>query len=452
MNLLNWLGYEKVKKKGRSGGSIISRWINGVEHLNPKDQQSMVDAYKHWIYICANKNANAVAKQPLKLYVAKKDKNYKCLQPTREISRKEKDYLRENHYNYYRKAVVIEEVVNHPFLDLIKNVNPYTNYTDFIFLTQLYKELTGNNYWYMNLNGFGQPKELWTLPAQRTSIVPSKADFIKGYVYTREDGEKIPLTKNEIVHFKFPNPNDMYYGASPVMAAATSYNLRENADKYENALFTNMGRPEGYFTTEQSLGEVEFERLQKQLKDNWGGVRNAGKDPLFENGLEYKYASIPPRDLSYVELRKMGREEIATIFGVPMSKLITEDVNKANAETGGHDYEADTIQPRLQALAEEINEAVLPLYDDKIFCAFENPVREDAKIKLEKNVKYATVGIYTRNEIREEEGKQPIQSIEGLEGLDIPLTPSNTIAMGQENPNKDNQSPKKPKKPKDDDK
>jgi len=444
MDFLKFLGLQRLQK-GRSGGSFNSRLIAGREYIDPKDKASLLQAYRNWVYICANKNATAVSKQPLRLYVAKTDASRKSLQPTRKVESNTLRYLKQNHYGSMRKAVVVEEVVEHPFLTLIKNPNTFLNQKDFFFLTQLFKELAGDSYWYKNNNRLKQPKELWNLYPNLMSIIPGETNYVDGYIYTREDGQHIPIKTEEIVHFLFPNPNDKYYGASPVMAVASSYNIRENADKYENALFTNMGTLEGYFTTKESIRDADFERIKEQIKNNWSGVKNAGKSPLLDNGLEYKAVSQSPRDLSYVELRKNTREEIAAAFGVPLSKIITENVNKSNSETGSHDYEADTILPRLVSLAEEINETILPLYSDNIFCAFDNPVREDMKITIDRNVKYATAGIKTRNEIRKEEGLPPITSVDGLEGLDIPLTPSNTIPMGQENPKEDNQSPDKDK-------
>ena len=439
MGFLEFLGLQKLQK-GRSGGSFNSRMLTGKEYVDPKDKASLLKAYRNWVYICANKNATAVSKQPLRFYVTSDNKQTKFLRPTKKVDFATKRYLNENHYNSMRKAVVVEEVVEHQVIDLFKNPNSFLNQKDFLFLTQLFKELAGDSYWYQNLNALKQPKELWNLYPNLMSIVPGTDKYVDGYIYTREDGEKIPIKPEEIVHFLFPNPNDKYYGASPVMAVAASYNIRENADNYENALFTNMGRLEGYFTTKLNVHDASFDRLVKQIKKNWTGVHNAGKTPVLDNGLEYKPVSQSPRDLSYVELRKNTREEIAAAFGVPLSKIITENVNKSNSETGSHDYEADTILPRLVSLAEEINETIMPLYSDNLFCAFDNPVREDMKITLEKQKMHATVGIKTRNEIRKEEGMLPITSIEGLEGLDVPLTPSNTIPMDQENPDEDNQA------------
>ncbi|MEA3340906.1 MAG: phage portal protein, partial [Chloroflexota bacterium] len=267
MGFLEKLGLQRIQK-GHSGGSFNSRLIAGREYIDPKDKKSLLDAYRNWVYICANKNATAVSKQPLRFYVTSDNEKTKFLRPTKKIDNATERYLTANHYNSIRKAAVVEEVVEHQVIDLFKNPNSFLNQKDFFFLTQLFKELSGDSYWYKNLNAFKQPKELWNLYPNLTSIIPGKTDYVAGYIYTREDGEKIPIKPEEMVHFLFPNPNDKYYGASPVMAVAASYNIRENADNYENALFTNMGRLEGYFTTKESIRDADFKRLEKQIKKN----------------------------------------------------------------------------------------------------------------------------------------------------------------------------------------
>lgn len=433
MGFLEKLGLQRLQK-GRSGGSFNSRIITGREYVDPKDKKSLLQAYRNWVYICANKNATAVSKQPLRFYATSTNKNTKFLRPTKEVDRATLRYLNANHYDSMRKAVVVEEVVEHQVIDLFKNPNSFLNQKDFFFLTQLFKELSGDSYWYQNLNALKQPKELWNLYPNLMSIVPGVSEYIAGYIYKREDGEKIPIKPEEIVHFLFPNPNDKYYGASPVQAIATAYNIQENADKYENALFTNMGTLEGYFTTKESIRDADFKRIQEQIKKNWSGIKNAGKSPLLDNGLTYQAVSQSPRDLSYGELRKGTREIIAASFGVPLSKIITENVNKSNSETGSHDYEADTILPRLVSMAEEINETIMPLYSDNLFCAFDNPVREDMKIVIQKNDLYVKNGTYNRNEVRKQEG------LEEKPELEAHLNPANTIPIGQENPNEDNQA------------
>lgn len=245
----------------------------------PGDFYNMVQAYKSWVYICASRNAINVAQVPLKLYVSKKKNSKKLLVQTKEVKKEVKDFIFSspnlNLIECVRKGVDIEEVVEHPFLNLLRNVNSFTNRFDLLEATELYLELIGNSYWYVIKNNFGIPSEIWVVPGHFMSVVPDKEKFIKGYAY-RNGLEIVPFDEKEIIHFKFTG-TDMFYGKSPLSAILNAFNKEENIDRYADALFRNMGTPEGILTTEQDLSEEAFERIRDTWKQTYGGVGNAGK-------------------------------------------------------------------------------------------------------------------------------------------------------------------------------
>ena len=100
------------------------------ELVTPTDFKSQLNAYKSWIYVCANKNAISLSSFPLRLYVAKTTKN-KLLVRTKKLNRKTREFLHSEKMghlaSYINKSVEIEEVIEHPFLTLMKNVNPFSN-------------------------------------------------------------------------------------------------------------------------------------------------------------------------------------------------------------------------------------------------------------------------------------------------------------------------------------
>ena len=44
-------------------------------------------------------------------------------------------------------------------------------------------------------------------------------------------------------------------------------------------------------------------------------------------------------------------------------------------------------------------------YDERLFCAFDNPVPEDREFRLKENTEYLKVGALSRDEVRSEIGK-----------------------------------------------
>ncbi len=409
MGLIDWAKAKLSRSSSKPNAGFMpslltAPWQNGREIIRPGNFQNQIDANKHWVYVCAQKNAAAVASTKLRLYAAVSGRERRLVK-TSPVEPEVKDFLSKNPglKEWVRKGLDIEEVEDHPFLDLMKGVNSFMGRFTLLETTELFLELTGNAYWYVALNTLGLPAEIWIMPSQHTSIVGSKDNFIAGYVY-RFASEEITFSPEEVVHFKFPNPANSRYGRSPLMAIADTYNIYENMQTFENALFSNMARPEGVLTTEQNIGKSEIETLRQMWTERYGGAKRAGKVAVLAAGLKYQNITMSPRELSFISGRKMGREEICAAFGVPLSKVTAENVNLANARVGEEQYQRDTIRPRLWRLEEKINEFLLPLYAKNIFAAFDDPVPEDREFELKKiktglDAKYLTI-----NEVRKKQG------------------------------------------------
>jgi HK97 family phage portal protein len=380
--------FGKEITKGRSNSKLLRRILYpnqyGRELATPMDFESLVKAYRSWIYVCSSKNSTSVASVPLKLYVAKTSRKSLRGYPTKKIMKQHDIFLREdpslNDLQCVKKAVEIEEILEHPALELLRNVNNFYNRFTLFELTQLHQELAGNSYWYIVDDKFGIPKEIWPIFPQDLKIIPSKTKFIKGYKHLKGTSEQF-FSEREIIHFKMPSPNNYYYGHSPLMAVTDAYNIGQNMNTYENALFSNMGRLEGAFETEDELSEFEFERLRKQIDTMFGGVSNVGKSPLLEKGVKYKNYGLAPKELSYLQGRKSIKEEICNAFGLNIG-MLDKEANRSNSDTAMYAYMRDAIRPRLIRMQEKLNEKLMPRYDEKLFLAFDNPIPEDKEFRL----------------------------------------------------------------------
>ena len=399
----------------------------GREHVSPDNYTELLNAYRSWVYVCSSKNAATVASYPIRLYVAKTARTSKLLVQTRQITPETKNFLYSKEMGhldrYLRKAVEVEEVLEHPFLELMKNVNPHMNEFELKEKTDLHEELCGNAYWYIVSNGMGIPAEVWIVPPDQMSVVPSKEDFIGGYIY-KGGSVDITFEPNEIIHHKFPSPTSAYYGMGILAAITHAYNINENMNRYENALFTNNARPDGALWTEQSLNENEFNRIKTAWNENYGGVKKTGKTAILEKGLKYQPISFTPRELSFLAGRKVTKEEIFNAYGLPLG-LFDKESNRANAEMATYTYSKDTISPRHRRQEQKINEQLLPRYGngDSLFCAYDNCVPEDKEFK--QKVRTEGVNSYiTVNEIRREEGKEEV------EGGDILYVDSRLVQLG----------------------
>src|SRR3954471_15984055 len=131
-------------------------------------------AYKGWVYACVNAIAEAFSDIELSLQQKTKDG-----------------------WN---------DIPDHAALDLLHKVNAFQSFLDLTYATQAYLELDGNAFWYIPRNGKQVPAEIWYLDPTKVAIVKSETDYIGGYIYTNEKGQKIPFEPSEIIHFKRFNP------------------------------------------------------------------------------------------------------------------------------------------------------------------------------------------------------------------------------------------------------
>ena len=103
------------------------------------------------------------------------------------------------------------QISDHPILTLLDFANEFQTGQEIIELTQLHIDLAGKAYWYLPRNQLNVPGEIWVIPPHLMRPIPSKKDFIAGYVY-KTGNEEVPFDKNEIIRFPIPDPMNPYSG------------------------------------------------------------------------------------------------------------------------------------------------------------------------------------------------------------------------------------------------
>jgi HK97 family phage portal protein len=381
------------------------------QHRNPTPNELMAEL-KNTAWTCASMNAAVCASFPPKLYVTTKrgEARPKCL--TKAVSRKclqrlQSDSRLEVHT---RGADNIEEVTQHPLLDLLAQVNSVHNAFDLWELTTLYQEVHGATYWYLNLGPLGVPQQIWILPSQNVTPRrgPDSNKVVDYYAYRTGSREQL-FRPDQIVHFRYPDPRDPYLGGlSPLRACFEQVSLTSDFAAFKKAKFDNQAIPEASVSPEAILGEEERDRLETQWNARFrrGGT---GKVVVAESALKVQVLAHSMGDLAALADLKATKEDVANAFHVPLS-FLTSETNLANLQAAEHQHMAKAITPRLQRRDEKINEQLIPLYDPtgRLFVASEDPVpvnRELSAKEQELNLKY---GVVTVNEVRGEQGFQPV--------------------------------------------
>jgi len=406
--------------------NLLWPWSFSGQLDTESDYSSFMKAYRGWVYVCASKNAISSASIPLRLYVGKPSSNSIKSHKTRKITKATDNFLRSNptlsSLPQVRKAAEIEEIVDHPMITLMRNVNSFMNYFSLFELTNLYQELCGNAYWYILEDKLGVPVEIWPMPPQNVKILPDKINFIRGYRFKNGMDEE-DFDESKVIHFKFPSPTSLYYGRSPLSAVTEAYNISQKINRYEDFVFGNMGRIEGAFETDNELSQYEFDRLKEEINQTFRGIENVGKSPLLEKGVHYKTYGLAPKDLSFMQGRKAVKEEIVNAYGQSLG-LYDKDATRANAEVASFTHMKDTIRPRLIRMEEKLNEKLTPRFDDKLFVAFDDPIPIDKDQKLKEREVNLKMGYSSINMEREADNR------ESVAWGDIPILNRNLAILG----------------------
>lgn len=408
----------------------------GGEVMRPGDFASIMRAYKGLTYALSNVRADAMGFLPLRVYLLKKNNGKKKLTYTitREVSRKRKDEIFEKAIpgSTVDQAVDLEEVIFHPLVDLLRNVNGWMSSFDLKHLTTIYLDYTGNCYWCLIRNKYrsekhprGIPVAIWIVPSQNMEIVPDKEKFIKHYRYKKGDKEVI-YQPEDIIHFKLMGLKSQYYGESRVEKAYQSYNLREYMYAYETSIFQSGGMAKQILVPKSRMNKKEMAALKKR----WAEIGN-GELAVANDDFELKEPKFSSsREMGYTQGMRETLSELARVMKVPKGILETEDVNRANAEVAEYILAKYGLAPDAGRIDQKLTEQLAPQFSDQLAIVFDNPVPEDRQFIQEQKNEDVKDGVITRNEGRAIDGREPIEGGDDLlvQSTLVPITQLTSLA------------------------
>lgn len=192
-------------------------------------------------------------------------------------------------------------------------------------------------------NGF--IKGLWNIP---TGNIPCgvETNEISGerFIDVVSDGKTERLRSGEFIHV----PSFLFSGdaENPLTIAADVLGLTRDLTSYASATFSQGVNPGGFIEVPGGLSDSAYERMKSDFQKNYGGVLNAGKFIMLEDGAK---ATTITRDLEKtqaLESRKFAIAEICRIFGVPPHLCMDmEHATFSNIEQQSLEFVRDCINP-----------------------------------------------------------------------------------------------------------
>ncbi|MCI0642792.1 MAG: phage portal protein [Gemmataceae bacterium] len=370
-------------------------------HRSPTPAE-LLASLKNTAWTCTSINAAVCASYPPKLFVAtgKGQAPPRCRTRALAPATVRKLSLRSPAANN------IEEVIEHPLLALLRQVNPIHNSFDLWELTQLYLEVHGSAYWLLDFDAMlNVPSNIYVLPAHLVTPKrePSSSKLVDHYEFRGQDVKR--FAPERIIHFRFPDPRDPYTsGVSPLRACFEQVALTSEYAALKRSLYDNAGLPSAIIGPEGMLGTGERDRLEAQFQEKFrrGGQ---GKALVTDSKIHVTLLSQSLGDLAALADIKATKEDIANAFHVPLP-FLTGDTNLANMQAADHLHKTLAIGPRLRRRDEKLNEQLVPLFDPsgRLFLASDDPTPENREFGLKQEALDLRLGVRTINEVRSSRG------------------------------------------------
>jgi len=298
----------------------------------------------------------------------------------------------------------IYEVLDHPFLTLCNNPNPYESSFLHRQMTFLQRQIFGNSYRVAFMGDDGLPEQMRHMAGQHMRIVASKENLIESYEYKVLGNTPDFYDPSVIAHFKASTSYvDYYYGCSWMERCTTDMDLLISGKLVEKYRFDNGLRSE-FAILMPEFNPVQKEAMREEVTSKGTGVRNSGGFLIMPGASSIMPITLNNRDMQYSEGMKRAAETVRFCAGVPEAIATINSSNLAGGLLADGVYKQLTIQPELCNDAQQMTMLLNRWYgheEGEMWMAYD----EIVNIGAEENAKAATL-IWQANGLRLDEYRE----------------------------------------------
>lgn len=274
---------------------------------------------------------------------------------------------------------------SYPFWALLEQPNEFLSGWDFLFLTVLYRRVTGEAYWRIvrSRDRLRRPVELWVLPRHWVSPHRDRQTNRTLWYDLRIPGQRggpERVEAGDMVWLHSPDPQDPYLrGLGDALSVATEVETFEYTSEADRRLMLNDARPPFYMDVPGTPTPDERRAMRDDFMRNFGGFWNAGSFPIMWGGATIKPFQQTKKELDFVESQRFLRDSIIA----PVHKHlvgVTEDVNRANAEAATFVMSRWHVRPEANRLARHLT-VVARMFDPRAVVQADDPVPEDQALR-----------------------------------------------------------------------
>lgn len=296
------------------------------------------------------------------------------------------------------------------------------SFSSFVQQTVMSLALWGNAY--IRLVGSDPERPTSVKVLDPDSVVCSE-DEITGKVIYWYKGKVVP--SNRIKHLKLDRMPGQLLGHGPLTGASGVIKAAYLLDEFQRTWFDTTGSPKGIINTESQLTQEQ----SGDLAEAWSNFIETNHGVIvMPKGVGFEPITIKPAEAQYLDVVSQNIRDIARIFGIPASNLLSSIDGTSMTYTNYVESNIMFLQNTLSRYIKEIEDfmsSLLPRGQQVNFDEESLLRLAPEKLWAMKKIQY-DVGYYSGAEQREEEGKEPLPELNfdtegvGANSLAEPIT------------------------------
>ena len=254
--------------------------------------------------------------------------------------------------------------VDHPMMDLLSD--PMPGLALYRFWFSLFADIAIYDralWWKLNRKGAGPPQQLMRIPPANLLPIP---DPITGEVHKWRNQNGQEISTNNLVVFWGYDPQVNHGSIAPMetLRRILSEEFATNADR--EGRWNNSLRKDGVIEQASDAPPMSDEARESFLldvEDSLSGADKTAHPLLLQPGMNWKDIQWSPKDMEYIQGRKLNRTEVAAAFHYPAAKVLAaENGADPDASTLNYFY-TSTLPPYLSRVESEIEAQLLPEFE-----------------------------------------------------------------------------------------
>jgi HK97 family phage portal protein len=251
--------------------------------------------------------------------------------------------------------------------------------------------------------------EMMQVPADLVTLVlaDDRKTIASIKIWNEQVGKyTISVPYKQVIHHKFPNPYNPYYGMSLFTACARPIILDRFKNEFEMAFYLRGATNAGVIETTEDINKSRMERLMRTFEQVYTGKRNWWRTIFLPKGAKWVQSGLSMTEMQHLEGLRENRLTILATLGIPPSKVgLVQDVNRSTSDNQDKDFWLNTIKPLAEFMAAGWNNShlVKVIYPNIVVKPDMSHVEVLRSTMKQKGEEAKTVeGYMTINEIRKE--------------------------------------------------